>query len=145
METEFAKHMAYFTAQANANALKADPVADPFDDEDMYRWNGIGRGDFYIGTEDATIWSMKFGKTYADYHLDYTGTHGESIDSYVNDEERWSVELYELKFRDTNESIYAVERSDDTGRPVVTFYECPAEAQDAFDEECGEDMDGGRC
>jgi hypothetical protein len=151
---EISRRIGYFTAQANANIRRDNPQYTEaqlheeglfFDDNDMFRAQGINHADCYIGTDDASIWAIKFGTAYPDYCLCYEGTNVESVDTFTHDEERWSVELYELKFRDTNESIYAVERSDDTGRPVVTFYECPAEAQDAFDEECGEDMDGGRC
>ena len=152
METEIVRHIAYFTDQANANIRADNPGRTDaelreaglfFDDADMRRWNGIGSADFYIGTEDASIFAVHYGRTETHSEFVVTAERGEREDSTTNDEERWAVDIYTVKLTDTGESIHAVVRSDDSDS-TVTFYATYDDAFAAFDEECGKDTFGGR-
>jgi hypothetical protein len=142
METEFAYRIAHFTDQANANVRADNPgrtdaelAADGlfFDDDDMYRANVTCYGDFYVGTEDATIWGIKYGKTYQ-HRLEYE-TH---VDQFVDNAERWSVDLYRFTLRDTGATVWAVERIDDSDT-TVRFFGYEEDAYAAFDEETGKE------
>lgn len=145
---EIVRSIGHFTAQANANAIAANPnaVADgeTFDDADMFRAQGITPGHFYIGDEDASIESVRFGEAY------FGGVHiaaaesGECEDSYTNDDERYSADIYRITLADTGEPIYAVVSADDADT-VVRFFDCPSQADAAFRDACGEDDFGGRC
>ena len=155
METEFAYRIGHFTEQANANVRADNPGRTDaelqeeglfFEDADMLRWNGIGSADFYIGTEDASIYGVKYGETYL-HRLDYV-THQDSstgihIDQFVNNDDRWSVDLYRITLRDTGAFVWVVEREDDADS-TVQYFGFKEDAYAAFDEECGKDTFGGR-